>query len=185
MNSKNNIITNLFLLVTGIILIILHDRINIIGGIVTIVGILFILPGFYNLIMVFINTADNSSLRRAKTSSLITSIGALCLGVCMVASPDFFVSALVYIFAGLLVLGGVYQCMLIAFASKPLKAPWWMYLLPTLTAIAGIVLIVTDIHTIESLVVLITGISFTAVALNSLLVYIGVRSVTRNLPGDI
>lgn len=179
MTGKSNIITNILLLVTGIILIILHDRVNIIGGIVTIIGILFILPSLYNLIMLFIHAADETTRQKTRMSSLVSSIGALCLGICMVSAPDFFVGALVYIFAGLLVLVGVYQCLLTAYASQPLKAPWWMYLLPSLTAIAGIVLLVTDIHTIESLVVLITGISFTAVALNSLLVYIGIRSVTH------
>lgn len=181
MNSKSNIITSIFLLVAGILLIILHDRVNIIGGIVTIVGLLFILPSLYNLITLFIKATDEKKNNNAKTAGVISSIGALCLGICMVAVPDFFVSALVYLFAGLLVIGGLYQLLLIAYASKPLRAPWWMYILPSLAAIAGIVLLVTDIHTIEKLVVLITGISFTAVALNSLLVYIGVRSVSRNI----
>lgn len=178
MNSNRNFITSLFLLAAGIILIILHNRINIISGIVTIVGLLFILPSLYNLIMLFVRTADGSK-QSGKAAGLISSVGALCLGVCMVAVPDFFVGTLVYIFAGLLVLGGVYQILLIAYASKPLRAPWWMYVLPAATAIAGIVLLVTDIHTIEHLVVLITGIAFTAVAVNSILVYIGVRSVSR------
>lgn len=184
MNSKSNIITSIFLLVAGILLIILHDRVNIIGGIVTIVGLLFILPSLYNLIILFIRATDSKKNSNAKTAGVISSIGALCLGICMVAVPDFFVSALVYLFAGLLVIGGLYQILLIAYATKPLRAPWWMYLLPSLAAIAGIVLLVTDVHTIENMVVLITGISFTAVALNSLLVYIGVRSVTPPTESD-
>ena len=62
----------------------------------------------------------------------------------------------------------LYQIIMLAVGHRPIKFPLWMYLMPTLMTAAGIVILATDVKTIESVVVLITGISLVAFAINRL-----------------
>jgi uncharacterized membrane protein HdeD (DUF308 family) len=84
----------------------------------------------------------------------------------MIVSPGSLVGIMVYLFAVLLIVAGIYQIIMLAVGHRPIKFPVWMYIMPTLMTAAGIVILATDVKTIESVVVLITGISLVAFALN-------------------
>lgn len=181
MNTKSNIITSILLLVAGIILIVQHDQIDLLGWIVMLMGVLFIIPSLYHLAMLLLRQCDNDAINRASRGpAIIAAVGGIGLGACMILRPEFFVGILVYLFAGILVLGGIIQLLLVAYGTRPLRAPWWMYVAPALITITGIVLLCTDIHAIESTVVLLTGIAFVMAAINSFLATVATRAVAAH-----
>lgn len=178
MNSKGNILTSTLLLFVGVALIALYNRVELFSWIVIAIGILFILPSLYNLIVLIISKRDKE--RTARTPGIVSSIGGLCLGICMLVDPNIFVGILVYLFAALLVVGGISQIALIAYGTAPLRAPWWMYIAPVIITGVGVWMLCSNILDIQSTVVLITGIAFVITAINSILVYVGARSVTNS-----
>ncbi|MCM1517779.1 MAG: DUF308 domain-containing protein [Pseudoflavonifractor sp.] len=178
MNSKENILTSTLLLVVGVALIALYNKVDLFAWIVIAIGILFIVPSLYNLIMLIVSKREN--VRTTRTPGVISSVGGLCLGICMLLEPNLFAGILVYLFASLLVIGGISQIALIAYGTAPLKAPLWMYIVPVLTTIAGVVMLCTSLKEIQSVAVLVTGIAFVVSAINSLLVYVGARSVMKS-----
>ena len=91
------------------------------------------------------------------------------LSVWMVVSPAFFVGLLAYIFGAILILYGIFHIIVVAVWSRPFILPWWFYLIPVLMIIAGVVILCTDVRTINSAVVLITGIALVASSVNSVL----------------
>lgn len=87
----------------------------------------------------------------------------------MLIQPTFFVGLLAYIFAALLILYGIFHIIVIGFWAKPIVLPMWFYVIPVLMIVAGVVLLCTSVRTLNSAVVLITGIALVASAVNSLL----------------
>lgn len=169
MNTKSALITNLIILAVGILLIIYHNS-NVISTIIVITGVAFIVASLFNLAMLIKrNRSTNASpaTQHVNTSiGIIASLGGIGLGAWMAISPASLVSIVVYLFAALLVVAGLYNIIMLFLKHKSMPIPLWLYILPALMAIAGIVILCTDIKTIESTAVLITGIATTAFAIN-------------------
>ncbi|MEG1915878.1 MAG: DUF308 domain-containing protein [Muribaculaceae bacterium] len=184
MKNRNGMyITNIVVLIAGVLLIILHDRVNIMAGIVIIMGIMFLIPSAINLLMIMIQRGKNNVEDDAKQFFLlntVSSIGGLCLGIFLIAMPDIFIGILAYMFAGILLIAGIYHIVFLVISSKIVKMPLWFYILPSLTTIAGLVIIFSSVRTIESVVVLITGISLVCFTINSVLEYFGLKAVKKD-----
>lgn len=190
MKGNGGIITNLLVLVAGIVLIVLHDREGILPGIIIITGVTFIVPSVLNGVMLLMRRRrdENRMARLSATVGMIASLGGLALGVWMVLFPDSLVGLLVYLFAALLLLGGLYHLYVLLFGFRPLKFPLWMYVIPTVLVAAGIMLLCSDINTIETYIVLVAGIAMVLFSAGSFLEHIGARSFNasrnRNLPEE-
>lgn len=179
MKQNNSMyVTNAMVFIAGVLLIILHDRVNIMAGIVVIVGIMFAVPSVIALLMTIIQRNKRATEMEGKHNSylsVIPSIGGLCLGVFLILKPDIFIGILAYMFAAILVIAGLYHIIFLVILSKTIKMPGWFYILPTLIAISGLVILLSDVRTIESIVVLITGIALICFTINSVLEYIGLK----------
>lgn len=171
MNTKSALFTNLIILAVGILLIIYHNS-NVISTIIVITGVAFIVASLFNLVMLIKrNRSTNTSPATQHVNisiayGIIASLGGIGLGAWMAISPASLVSIVVYLFAALLVIAGLYNIIMLFLKHKLMPIPLWLYILPALMAIAGIVILCTDIKTIESTAVLITGIATTAFAIN-------------------
>ena len=170
MNSKSNLITYLFVLAAGILLIIMHQKADLRKWMVIIMGAMFALPA---IIGIFMNMSRSSKRNENNTAQNISSIGALILGAIMIIWPQPFVGFFVYVLAAILVITGACQIYFLAACCRPLIMPWWLYLLPALIIIAGIVIICSPLRTIETTFTLITGIALVCAAVNALLIYLG------------
>lgn len=171
MNSKHSLLTSLTVFVVGIIFIILHNHIGILPALVVILGVMFILPGLYNLVCVIAGRGRFGAPGASRASAGIAAVAAIGLGLWMVVSPEFFVGLIAYVFAAVLVFIAVYQIIDLAYWSRPIIMPGYLYILPVLTLIAGIVILCTSVRTLNNVFVLITGICLVAAGLNSLLEY--------------
>lgn len=167
MSGKSDLLTSIVVAVAGIVMICFYQRIDILAWIVILIGAMFLIPGIFSLILGMRKRENGGS-----TTQVIAGIGASALGAIMVIMPEAFAGVIVYIFAALLVVGGIYHIVYIAWLSRPFVLPFYYYILPVLMIVAGIVLLTTNIRTLNNVVVLITGISFVAWSLSSLLEWI-------------
>lgn len=170
MKSGNNWLTILIVFVVGVLLIVWHQRVDVLSWIVIAVGLMLVIPGLYSLISAMVRKKEDGKISySASSSTIVACVGALALGIWMIVNPAFFVGLLAYIFAAILILYGIYHIVLIGFWSRPLVMPVWFYVIPVLMIAAGVVILCTDVRTIQSVVVLMTGIALVASAVNSLL----------------
>lgn len=181
--KANNWLNITLMLVAGILMIVWHSRIDILQWIVVAVGIVLIVPSIYSFIAALTRKrsarlaheeSESSEIVRheglsAGNSSLWTAVAAAALGIWMLCDPSFFVGLLAYVFGAILVLYGIYHIVVISYMSRPVRMPWWFYLIPVLMILAGLTLMFTTVRTLNNVIVLITGISFVASSVNSIL----------------
>ncbi len=178
MNNRLSLISNIFIFAAGLILILTHSQARIFETIIIIIGILFIVPGCLALVALLSRKAQG----KINTLALVPVAGGLLLGIALVAAPAFFVEVLSYTFAVLIIVGAIVKFWTLFSVGRMVKFPVWLYVVPTLMLICGIVILLTDVRTIESVLVLITGISFVAYSANSLLEYISARRYKKSHP---
>lgn len=171
MKSKLPLLSNVFVFIVGLLLVVLHNRAAILEMIIIIIGIMFIVPSCLALIALF----ARKEKRMMSGVAGVPIVGGLILGIALVAAPQFFVGFTAYTFAIVLILGAVYKLWALLSWSRRVHFPIGCYIIPTLTLAAGIVILSTDVLRIESVLVLVTGISFMAYAINSLLEYLVYR----------
>lgn len=161
--------------------IIWHSSLDIFSWLIVAMGILLIIPGLYNIIaMIFgrsktVSSSTANSETRVTVSSMpvfsgaVTSVICIAFGLWMIINPGFFVGLIAYVFAALMVVYGLYQIISIARVAKVAQIPWYLYIVPALMMIAGVVILCTSVHELQSFVVLLTGILLVLVAINSMI----------------
>lgn len=168
----NNWLTAIIVMIVGILLIVWHNEANLLDWFVVAVGIMFIIPGLYSLISALVRKGEKEKQKMehsAASSTIIASVGALALGIWMALSPGFFVGLLAYIFGGILILYGIFHIIFVGFWSRPYVLPFWFYVIPVLMIVAGLVIICTNVRTMNSVVSLITGIALVASSVSTIL----------------
>ena len=162
---------NLAILALGILFIVFHNQ-NLIATLIIILGITLMIPCLATLFAILFRRekdAQGNEIKIGKVlfaSTVITSLCGIGLGMWMILSPSSLIGIMVYLFAAIIIIAGLYQIIMLAIGHQPIKYPWWMYIMPTFITAAGIVILTTDIKTLENMVVLITGISLVAYAIN-------------------
>lgn len=182
MSGKNSFWSYLFVLVAGIVLICFHTRVNILAWLIMFVGAMFALPG---LIGVITGISRSSRNKGVNASSMISSIGSLIIGVIMIIWPAPFAGVFVYVLAAVLLIVGFCQIWVLAVDYKPYSMPLWLYVLPALIFITGIVMICSPLREIESAFTLMAGIAMVAAAANGLFIYLAAYNSARPIKEEI
>lgn len=167
MSGKSDLFTSIIVAAAGVVMICLYQRIELLSWIVILIGAMFAIPGIFSLIM-----GMRSKEKGGSTTQTLTGIGATALGAFMILMPESFTGILVFIFAGLLIIGGIYHIVFVAYLSRPFILPAYYYIIPVLMMIAGIVLLTTSVRTLNNVVVLVTGISFVLWSVSTLMEWI-------------
>lgn len=183
MNGKGNIITNLIILASGIVLCIMSNRPDILHTIILVTGIMFIVPALVNLVLLFGKQQGTGTERTSYTMRVvgwISSIAAIILGICLVVSPDSFVEILVYLFGGVLVLGSLMQIYMLARGYHPAKFPGTLYIAPVIILIGGVTMLSLGRTTIsDRIITLMMGIGMILFAVNSFITMTLLHSMAR------
>lgn len=169
MSGKNSFWSYLFVLAAGIVLICFHTKVNILEWLIMFVGAMFAIPGLIGLVSGISRSARS---RGASASSMMSSIGSLIIGVIMIIWPTPFVGVFVYVLAAVLLIVGFCQIWVLAVDYRPYSMPMWLYILPTLIFITGVVMICSPLRDIESAFTLMAGIAMVAAAANGLFIYL-------------
>ena len=177
MNAKSTTLTAVIFFIAGILLIIFNEHVNLLAWVSIIVGVTFIIPSAYSLYVSLTANGDNTTKKQLS----IISIGGLVLGMCMCIFPNVFAGIFVYLFAALLIIGGIYHILIISYMNRPLVLPAYLYIIPALMIVAGVIILFTSLREINSAVVIITGIALVLSAVNTLLEYRSRRALVRSV----
>ncbi len=198
--QATNWMTILITAVVGILFIVWHNETNLFQWLVRALGILLLLPGAYVLFNSISEIRSKSAdvketgrkdespitiRRRAAAVSLIIVSGATVLvGAWMLIQPGFFVHLIAYLFAAILLLYGIYQFIVATWLCRPAVLPWYFYIIPSVFVLIGIVILITPLHTLDSIVTLCTGILLLASAINSIIQAVTVRTIIKSIDDE-
>ena len=179
MKSKVTLVlTNIIMLALGVVLVAFSGDERMAEMIAIALGVLFLAPSLFSLIMLFfVNVAPDDS-RYNPRYNLLPVIGGLSFGVVIELKAALFVPLLKYLFAVLLIVGGLYYVFYLAFARYRVIVPSWYYVLPCAVTVSGLVALVLPISS-QPIVFITTGISLVALALMSVLMAFAERSAAK------
>ena len=119
-------------LLIGVLFLILGD--SALSLLVTLVGVLFMVPGIVSLTTYFRH-------RDQRPIFPFAGLGSLLLGLWLVVAPTFFVGIFMYVLGGVLTALGMYQLVMLIISSRLLPVSWPLYLFPTLVLLLGLFVI--------------------------------------------
>ena len=163
------VITNIIMLALGAVLIVFFDDDRMAELIAVALGVLFLAPSIYSLIMLLFTNVPVEDAMHNPRYNLIPTIGGLSFGLLIVVKASLFVALLKYIFAILLLAGGLYYVFYLLFTRGRVSMPKWYFFLPSLVAIAGVVALVLPIESNPTLF-LMTGVSLIALSVTSVVI---------------
>lgn len=169
MKKSASLIAYVAALVIGIILLALHEQVNLLRGVVNAIGILITIPSAFMLISCFIGKKDEYGNRSFPAwYSVIVAIAGLVLGIWMLCMPDTFEIWMVYTLGVVLILVGAAQVMFIYSASQPYGAnPWW-YCVPILVLAGGFIICFIGPKGVNTWAAITTGILLIVYSANGL-----------------
>ena len=173
-----NLLTNVILLLAGIILIMFHAVPNILLWGCRVMGATFLLPAVAYLIMVAVRHADARS--SAEYMGVLPAVGGLCFGLVMIIKPDKFDEILQLLMGVLLVVLGLFHVVYLLLSRSSLNIKGWYHVCPLLVILCGLLsLTVPSLRANVSTVMLLTGICLLLFNFTSLQEYMAERRVRR------
>ena len=169
-----NLLTNVILLLAGIILIVFHGVPDVMLWGARVMGATFLLPAVAYLVMVAVRHAD------ARTSAdylgVLPAVGGLCFGLVMILKAHLFDEILQQLMGVLLVVLGLFHVIYLLLSRNTLSIKGWYYLCPAIVVLCGFLsLMVPALRGNVSMVVLVTGICLLLFNFTSLQEYIAER----------
>ena len=176
-----NLLTNVILLLAGIILIMFHAVPNILLWGCRVMGATFLLPAVAYLIMVAVRHTDARS--SAEYMGVLPAVGGLCFGLVMIIKPEKFDEILQLLMGVLLVVLGLFHVVYLLLSRSSLNIKGWYHVCPLLVILCGLLsLTVPSLRANVSTVMLLTGICLLLFNFTSLQEYMAERRVRRALP---
>lgn len=170
MKNKFDLILNISVFVLGVIFIVLWSNGKGVFDLVSMaVGILFIVFSVWSLVALLVKRKDGVLPTKAVAWTSVPVVGSLALGIAMVAASSFFVEIFSYLFATMLIVGAIYKFWRIMSAKKTVDYPVWVFIIPSVVMVCGIVLFAVGIQIVQQWLALIVGIAFIVYSLHSLL----------------
>jgi len=182
-----NLLTNVILLLAGIILIVFHGVPNILIWGARVMGTTFLLPAVAYLVMVAVRHADVR--KSADYMGVLPAVGGLCFGLVMILKPDKFDEILQLLMGVLIVVLGVFHVIYLLLSRNALSIKGWYYLCPVVVVLCGLLsLLEPALRENVSMVVLMTGICLLLFNFTSLQEYLAERrkrkGVVVNFPSE-
>ena len=173
-NVSINLLTNVVLLLAGIILILFPGVPDILIWGARIMGATFLLPSVAYLVMVALRHAD------ARTSTdymgVMPAVGGLCFGLVMIIKAQLFDGILQLLMGVLLLVLGLFHVIFLMWSGKGFKIKAWYYICPVAVILCGILsLSLPALRGSVSAVVLVTGICLLLFNFTSLQEYLAER----------
>ena len=134
----------------GILLIKFPD--NTVTWITVAIGILFLLSGIISLV-VYVNAkkhvseykitdAEGREIAGEKPTFPIVGVGSIILGFLLALTPNIFITALMYIIGGILILGAINQYMSLVNARKYGKIGFGYWIFPSVILLIGLYVVI-------------------------------------------
>lgn len=171
MKNTSYIVSYIFTLIVGVLLLIYWNAVNIFQIIIIAIGCCFILPSLIGLFLGFSGKKNPDGTRSSRPWYVgISSIAGLIGGVLLVAMPDFFVHYLIYTFGVIMVVAGIIQILFLSVEGRDIggmPASW--FIMPWLTVATGIAVIIIGPERLSHAATIVTGVALTLYSVNGLL----------------
>ena len=135
-NVSINLLTNVLLLLVGVILIIFHAVPDLLVWAVRLMGTMFMVLAVVYMVMVAVRHAG------ARTSSdymgVMPAVGGLCFGLVLMLKAPLFDAILQQLMGMLLVVLGGFHIVYLWMSRDKLKIGGWYYVLPVIVVLCGI-----------------------------------------------
>ena len=171
-------LTNLVMLALGVVLIAFYNDDRMAEFVTIALGVLFLAPSLFSTIMLLFVNVPQNDVRYNPRYNLIPVIGGLSFGLVIVVKAAVFVGLLKYLFAMLLIVGGLYYMFYLAFARGRVVVPAWYYVLPSIVACAGFATLLMPIDN-NALIFLTTGVSLIAMVVTSVITALAERTAAK------
>ena len=166
MNNKTYLLTYLFTLLGGVLLVCLKGRGELFSGISIVLGVVFLLIGVLTMVG---NLSLSKTAREAgmKTSPavILVSVASMVLGLIMVLEPGVFVKYVIYLIGLLLILCGVVQLFNFLPSMRRLGFSWYFLPMPIVSIGVGITVMVLGPE-VANILALLTGIVMIVYSIN-------------------
>ena len=176
-----NLLTNLVLLLAGLLLIIFNNQPDLLDWVARIIGMMFLLPSIAYLMSVAMRHAPGKGSN--DYLGVLPAVGGLCFGVIMLAKPQLFSGVLTVFMGALLMVLGLFHIIYLFFSRKAVEVKGWNYLLPLIVTVFGLLILFVDgwRNHVDS-VVMMTGLGLLMFNFTSVQVYFAERRARRNAP---
>lgn len=179
---KTNWFCSLLVFITGGVLLFLCNRTDVLKILVYILGAVFTLTGCINIVASSMRHSSGKSHPVVTMVGWIAGLGGIGLGAAMLIVPAPFMPLLVYVFAALLILGGLWHFIVLSGYYKNTGLPGWLYFLPLLILVGGVVLLCSgSVRDNLRLSIIITGAGALLYGITTLLEYLYAASRERRL----
>lgn len=177
MKKSPGILTYLFALVIGVLLLCFTGKTNLFESIVIIIGILFMIPSVWLIVTSFITRRDPDGQRINKPWYVGTAgCFGLIFGILLVCMPGFFSAYIIYTLGVVMILCGLAQIVFFSQVSSAVGSSRWFYLMPWITFVAGIVVLLFGPRLVENVATIVTGCVLIVYAVNG---FVGMGSQSR------
>jgi len=180
-NISINLLTNVVLLLAGLLLIIFNNQPDLLDWVARIIGLMFLLPAIAFLVTVALRHTPG----RVSNDYLgvLPAIGGLCFGIIMLAKPQLFSGVLTIFMGALLIVLGLFHVIYLFLSRKAIEVKGWYYFLPLIVTVYGLLILFADgWRSREDIVVLMTGIGLLMFNITSIHEYFAERRARRNTP---
>lgn len=159
MKKPASLITYLAALVIGIILLSMHEKVELLQAIVVTIGILITIPSAMMLLSSFFGKKNKDGLRTFPAwYTIVVAVAGLVLGIWMIVMPSFFEAAMVYTLGVVLILVGAAQIIFITISARPYSANVLWYCVPVLVIAGGFIICFIGPKGLNTWATLVTGI---------------------------
>ncbi len=169
-------------IVVGVLLIKFPD--NTVTGITIAIGVLFLLSGLVSVLVWWnarrhvteykIYDADGRLVAGQAPMFPIVGLGSMLLGAVLALMPTTFVSALMYVIGGILILGAINQFVVIIAARRFARLSFGYWLCPSLILLAGLYVVLKPMAPLSMAMLVLGWLTLVygiVEAVNSLLIY--------------
>lgn len=174
MKPRNFLLTYLFTLIGGILLVIFNKSSNLLETVVIIIGILFIIASLLSVGTALFSRPTQPEVKDkllTKISVIIPALAALIFGILLVSMPGFFSSWVIYTFAVMMILLGLIQLLFMGFSIRTLGTSGWYLVVPLIIIATGVICIVMGSEKVANAINMLTGIALIVYSLNGFIGY--------------
>lgn len=171
MKTRSTTIVNLLALMVGLVLLLLHNQVDLIKYLVILLGVVIIVPTSWLIIRFIMERLDHTP-GSLSWPLMIPLAAGLTFGILLVSMPDFFEKYMLYTFAILMIVWGAGELVFTIMATKYGASKWWV-LIPVVGIATGIVVLVLGMERVSDVLTLLTGIVLMCYGVNGLLGEIG------------
>ena len=175
-----NLLTNLLLLLVGVVLIIFYAIPDVLKWVAVVIGELFFLPSLAYVVTVAFRKAEVRN--SVDLLGIIPSVGGMCFGIVMMLKPHLFENVITLLLGLFMLVLGLFHIIYLLLSWRTLGVKTWYLVAPLLVTAAGLLVLTLDcVRGNAAVVTLFTGLSLLLFNFTSFHEYMAERRLRKSV----